>query len=775
MEDLHWADTTSLELIESLFYLAQNYRVVYINVFRPGYWQSADRKIESVPKWLPEVDFAEISLNPLDKQMGELLINNILQVKGLRPAIRQQIIDRAGGNPFFIEEVVRSLIEEGAIVRINGAFEVTEKIDHVVIPSTINDVLTARIDRLEEQTRDLIKIASVIGRSFFDRILKDVAESIERVDDRLAYLKDAELIRDRIRMKELEYLFKHALAQEAAYESTLLQQRKQLHRKVAQSIERLFRERIHEFYGMLAHHYSVGEDAEKAEEYLTKAGEEALKSSASSEALNYYKGAMELYIKTYGDTIDSDRMAKYEENIAFALFYRGHHAEAIHYFGKVLSRLGVKDPKNKLSITIKMVIALIILIKDLYLPSLSRKNIPTDLDLHILKIILYRAQSLSSVDAKRFFLSALWAYKRVFKYDLASSQLIFDLASGASVTFSWSGISFSISRKILHHVEQNMRESNYRIFPSFYQVGTKIHNFLSGNWLVELDEKVINHDIQTGATLNAAHYLIWTGFFYLELGDFAATKKIVDWLKHISDEFNDEGTRVIYYHLNTLLLKKLRRLDESIKDADECIDISEQIGQRDRIISLLGSKAQMHLMKSNLSLAKESVDKSMGLISNEDIVSPYYYSSHLMGSFLYNIAKLEEATISNNSQIIAKYRREALSSGKTVVRNSRKVASERTRAFLQMGRYFWVTGRKRQALKWWDRSIKEGERLGARPDLSRTYFEVGKRLSEPQSKYKELVGIDAKGYLEKARILFEEMGLERDLDDLDRLTADHGL
>ena len=79
------------------------------------------------------------------------------------------------------------------------------------------------------------------------------------------------------------------------------------------------------------------------------------------------------------------------------------------------------------------------------------------------------------------------------------------------------------------------------------------------------------------------------------------------------------------------------------------------------------------------------------------------------------------------------------------------------------------------SLKWWERSIKEGERLGARPDLSRTYFEVGKRLLEPQSKYKELNGIEARGYLEKARVLFQEMGLERDLEDLDRLKADHGL
>ncbi|MBW1770689.1 MAG: AAA family ATPase [Deltaproteobacteria bacterium] len=307
MEDLHWADTTSLELLESLFRLAQTSRVVFINIFRPGYWQGDDRKVETLPKWLSEVDFAEIAIKPLDRQAGETLVNNILQVKGLRHAVKKQIVDRSGGNPFFMEEIVRSLIDEGAIVRTNGAFEVTDKMDHVVIPSTINDVLTARIDRLEEQTRDLIKIASVIGRSFFDRILKEVADSIEQVDERLAYLKDAQFIRDRMRMEELEYLFKHALAQEAAYESTLIQQRKELHLKVAQSIEKIFQERVHEFYGMLAFHYSKADDLEKAEEYMTKAGEEALRSSAASEALNYLQEALKLYTDRYGDQADPER------------------------------------------------------------------------------------------------------------------------------------------------------------------------------------------------------------------------------------------------------------------------------------------------------------------------------------------------------------------------------------------------------------------------------------------------------------------------------------
>ena len=92
-----------------------------------------------------------------------------------------------------------------------------------------------------------------------------------------------------------------------------------------------------------------------------------------------------------------------------------------------------------------------------------------------------------------------------------------------------------------------------------------------------------------------------------------------------------------------------------------------------------------------------------------------------------------------------------------------------------MCKCYWLIGNQKKAIRWWEKSIQEGERLGDRPDLSRTYLEVGKRLLEPRSKYKELNGVDAKGYLEKARVLLEEMGLERDLNDLERLKMDHGL
>ena len=315
-----------------------------------------------------------IEIQSLADPDSETLINNMLEIRGLPFSLRQQILDRAGGNPFFIEEVVRSLIDDGAVVRGSLGFEVTDRIDRVVIPPSINEVLMSRIDRLEESTRDLVKVASVIGRSFFDRILKDVADSIDDVDGRLSYLKDVQLIRERKRLQELEYLFSHALAQEAAYESTLIQQRKALHLKVAQSIERIFTERLHEFYGMLAHHYGLTGDGEKTEEYLIKAGEDALKSSASSEALNYLQEALKLYIAKYGKDADPEKLANLEKNIALAYNNKGRFKEALEYFDKATERYGLPAPKYRPTGIAKALWGFLVLLKVCYFKLPGQKS-----------------------------------------------------------------------------------------------------------------------------------------------------------------------------------------------------------------------------------------------------------------------------------------------------------------------------------------------------------------------------------------------------------------
>ena len=150
-----------------------------------------------------------------------------------------------------------------------------------------------------------------------------------------------------------------------------------------------------------------------------------------------------------------------------------------------------------------------------------------------------------------------------------------------------------------------------------------------------------------------------------------------------------------------------------------------------------------------------------------------WYCVHVMGMFLYNLTMLEKAILTDKPDDIKEFGKATLRIGKVALSYTRKKAAlERTESFKLMGIYYWLINKQKEALKWWRRSIKEGEVLDVKIELSRTYFEVGKRLLEPDSKFKELNGITAEEYLEKARTLFEEMDLQWDLDELDKLMAE---
>jgi predicted ATPase len=172
---------------------------------------------------------------------------------------------------------------------------------------------------------------SLIRRSFYYSILVRIALGVGDIEEKIGSLKEMQIILERSRMEEVEYLFKHALAQEAIYDSILLQVRKNLHLSVARAIESIFSERLGELAGMLAWHYTRAEEYDKAEEYMIRAGEEALKSAASSEALNYYREALELYLKKQGENADPAKVVMLEKNIARSLYYKGQFAEALPY------------------------------------------------------------------------------------------------------------------------------------------------------------------------------------------------------------------------------------------------------------------------------------------------------------------------------------------------------------------------------------------------------------------------------------------------------------
>jgi tetratricopeptide (TPR) repeat protein len=292
MDDLHWSDSATLELIAQVATLASVEPLLMVCVLRPdrsaASWPLVDRLQASLGS-----TFARIDLEPLGAADAGALLGNLLPIEDLPESIKARIIDRSDGNPFYLEEVLRSLIDGGQVVREDGRWRATRAIADASIPETLAGVLSARIDRLPETTKRVAQTAAVIGRVFMHRVLETVChaapppERIEYVEPHIGTLSMEQIVRERARMPEREYIFKHAMTCEAAYGLLLRARRRELHARTGMALETLFADRRDEFAPMLAHHFAEAEDAKRALEYSRRAAKNALKLYALREELEH--------------------------------------------------------------------------------------------------------------------------------------------------------------------------------------------------------------------------------------------------------------------------------------------------------------------------------------------------------------------------------------------------------------------------------------------------------------------------------------------------------
>jgi class 3 adenylate cyclase/tetratricopeptide (TPR) repeat protein len=303
LDDLHWADSASLDLLLNAAGLVEELPLLIICLLRPDKdapsWSAIERARERLG-----ARYTEIVLEPLDAAHSKELLGNLLYIEDLPESVRNLILNKAEGNPFFVEEVIRTLIDSEYIVQENSHWRATREIVNVAIPDTLTGVLSARIDRLPENTKRVAQTAAVLGRIFEYRALTTVCgaaapapERIEAVEPHLGVLTYEELVRERLHDPELEYIFKHALTQEAAYELLLLRRRKELHRRAGEVLEKLHPEQRGELASALAYHFRLGEEWRRASDYAMRAGEQAVKVYAMSEALEHYENAYQALAK----------------------------------------------------------------------------------------------------------------------------------------------------------------------------------------------------------------------------------------------------------------------------------------------------------------------------------------------------------------------------------------------------------------------------------------------------------------------------------------------
>jgi class 3 adenylate cyclase/tetratricopeptide (TPR) repeat protein len=283
IDGLQWIDKTSEEFLTYLIGGLASTHILLVLLYRPEY---------SHP-WGSKTYYSQVRTDQLPPSMSSDLVRAILGGEEVAPALRTLILDRATGNPLFMEELTHSLLENGSIQKKDHQYVLSKKPSEIQVPETIQGIIAARIDRLQEDLKHTMQVASVIGKDFAYRILQTITGMQEELKSWLLNLQELEFIYEKSLFPELEYMFKHALTQEVAYNSLLLQRRKEIHESIGKAIEELYPERLAEFYEVLAYHYSAAESWEKAYQYLKLSGDKTLRTHSLWEPFRFYREALE--------------------------------------------------------------------------------------------------------------------------------------------------------------------------------------------------------------------------------------------------------------------------------------------------------------------------------------------------------------------------------------------------------------------------------------------------------------------------------------------------
>ena len=276
IEDLHWIDRSSEDVLKDLLGSISASRVFLVFTYRP----------EFVHTWGSRSYHSQVTLNRLSNRESLELAAHVLGTKEMEKALEELILEKTEGVPFFIEEFIKSLKDLKVIEQKDDGYRLSKEIGQLTIPSTIQDVIMARVDSLPERAKEVLQAGSVIEREFpHDLIDRIMGLPEKELLSHLSCLKDTELLYERGIYPQSSYIFKHALTREVVYESILSNRKKKLHEETGNAIEELYKDSLREHYEVLAEHYIFSENYPKGAEYSRLAGRKAEKSASFSDAI----------------------------------------------------------------------------------------------------------------------------------------------------------------------------------------------------------------------------------------------------------------------------------------------------------------------------------------------------------------------------------------------------------------------------------------------------------------------------------------------------------
>jgi class 3 adenylate cyclase/predicted ATPase len=340
LEDIHWLDQASLTFLEHVMSLVNRVPLMLLLVYRPerakACWQIHEKAAREFAHCT-----TQITLRPLAADSSQQLLSNLAGIDRWPPAVRELILSRTEGNPLYLEEVLRALIEDGVMVRAEeGQWQIAGDFSSFKVPDTLQGVMMARLDRMEEPHRWTARIASVMGRVFPFDVLTYVQEADGgQINQHLTALQQHEIVQETQRVPELVYTFKHAMMQEVCYRSLLTRTRHQYHRRVAEYLESRQPSGGREAegnYAVIAHHAFAGQDWPRALHYQLLAGQQAQRLFANQDAIGHFEKALQS-----AENLDQGETAVHRQTIHTALgellTVTSQYDEALEHLNQALS------------------------------------------------------------------------------------------------------------------------------------------------------------------------------------------------------------------------------------------------------------------------------------------------------------------------------------------------------------------------------------------------------------------------------------------------------
>ncbi|HVN37101.1 MAG TPA: AAA family ATPase [Myxococcota bacterium] len=754
-DDLHWADVSSLDLLSALLPLGADDPILFVLSMRPDPPIARTRIAESLQRLEPE-RCEEIVLAPLDQEAAGSLIQCLFEKGDLPPAARRLLVERAGGNPFYIGEVVRSLVDQHAIERRGEALFVTERIDEISIPGNVGEVILSRIDRLPARIRSVLQVAAILGRVVDLRILERIAESDDLGSD-LASLTDANLLAPG-QGGGLTYEFAHPLIQETLYAAVSFQKRRVVHAAIARAIQEVFDANDRGYHAQLAYHYAQARELEIAREHLALACDEG---GASTEALQFLEDAAALFLESSGDSTDEAHATAIHRKLALAYLSRGKMIEGNHHLDRALVLLGQRVPTTRYGRRWRHATATASAIADLFLgrdPARRRRATPQEREL--IHLMYAAAQAQVTTDPAGFIFESMVGMRRLNQVDPRSVERAAGIYAGAVGFLAYAGLPLTIRDRLLRRAERFVNTRDPRDLFT-YRVFRFIHHFLAGDWdeVHRIDGDLTEENLQLGEIWLVINYLPLDAKRLAHQGRFAEASEELERIGKIGELYAYDLARSNEHAVRMFIQLERRELDSALRTARSYYEAFDE-----DLLNLfaLGHEARIETLLGDLAAAASSLERAERILARAGFVPPFHRSAYWVARLGLDLERLEHALQSGAPDARA-LRRKVELSGRKALADARKVAWQLPETLALLAREASLTGHPRKSLDLWSEAVDTAERLGMRPQLGRIWRDVGLQL-RAEGPGRRFRGVDAEGCLARAAEIFEDLDLERDLE-----------